>query len=535
LRVFPSLVLLVAVCAPLRGQSTEGMRLGEVFAPLHLVGGIEDDRLRTRQLLGSAGTEGYLIRSPSSLSRQLPGDPERLRWALVSPELRSVWNSTIPYSLNEGALWAGRGWSLQALLGIQAQWRIVSLTFAPQLIRVQNSDFLTIPSTRRTHSSLLPPWYVDHPSADLPVRPGNLPYRLFDLGQSTLSVEAGPAVVGGSTENQWWGPGIRNAIVMSNNAAGFPHLFVRTRQPVTTRIGQFEAKWLVGGLTESLYFDTIPDNDIRSLSAMVVTYRPPAEPGLTVGLARAVYRTVGGGSSVPARFHDVLTHWEAAPLAQAEQEDPAEQLLSLFGRWTFPESGFEAYLEWARVALPDSFRDLLTMPHHTQGYTIGLQWARPVHASAHVRVQAEMTYLEQSSTYRQRPTPLFYASGGVPQGYTHRGQVLGAAIGPGASSQWAGVDYEAAAWQLGLFGGRIRWDNDAYYRQWTGRSEVAHDVSVLGGIRGALEIPGLRVAAELTRMQRYNFLYQNLLHGFTGFGAVDPANTTLSLTVSPFR
>ena len=58
-----------------------------------------------------------------------------------------------------------------------------------------------------------------------------------------------------------------------------------------------------------------------------------------------------------------------------------------------------------------------------------------------LRLQAEHTYLEKSATSRDRPVGVYYTSRAVLQGYTHDGRVLGAAIGPGASSHWLAVDY----------------------------------------------------------------------------------------------
>lgn len=58
------------------------------------------------------------------------------------------------------------------------------------------------------------------------------------------------------------GSGIRNALVLSDRAAGFPHLFLRTAKPVDVGVGMFRARWILGGLTESLYFDEDPSNGI---------------------------------------------------------------------------------------------------------------------------------------------------------------------------------------------------------------------------------------------------------------------------------
>src|SRR5688572_32980018 len=105
--------------------------------------------------------------------------------------------------------------------------------------------------------------------------------------------------------------------------------------------------------------------------------------------------------------------------------------------------------------LPRNITELLTAAHHTGGWTFGFQWVQRKASESWLRLQSELTYLEQSRVFDDRPTPDFYSGQGSQQGYTQRGQVIGAAIGPGASSQWIAVDWLAPRWQLGGFGGRI--------------------------------------------------------------------------------
>src|SRR5690606_22671650 len=120
----------------------------------------------------------------------------------------------------------------------------------------------------------------------------------------------------------------------------------------------------------------------------------------------------------------------------------------------------------------------------------------------------------------------------IPQGYTQRGQVMGAAIGPGSSSQFLGADYLGERWQLGLFAGRIRWDNDAYYLTQE-PFPLDHDVSILGGLRGGARLGGAWIDLELTRAKRMNFLFQNDATVLGQAGTWDFDNHTLRLTVTP--
>jgi hypothetical protein len=536
------LLALLSIPRAARAQDTDSVPFAAAPAPPALVlpGDPYEDRQRLLQILGTRSTAGALLRMPSARIEPLERRAARLpRIQILPPRMRTVWNSRIPFSLNEGTMWAGHGMNLKLLAGGQAEWGPVSLVFAPELVYQENRDFQIFHYPGEDRSAFSSPWHLGHNPLDLPLRFGDRSFTTFWLGQSSLTVRAGPVAGGVATENQWWGPGLRNGIVLSSNAPGFPHAFLRTSRPVATRLGEFEGRWVVGTLTESLFFDTISRNDLRSISGAAVTFRPAVQPNLTVGVARTVISPSGELEVLPGRALDVFraSHPTAAANDTLPQPRAREQLYALFGRWIFPADGMEIYAEWARLRLPSSFRDLITAPNHTQGYTLGLQWVRPLRPTRLLRLQGEVTDLEMSATYRQRHVPTFYKSEVVAQGYTHRGQVLGAAIGPGASSQWLAADYLVPRWSAGVFGGRIRWENDTFYgttyegqpRNWHG-----HDVSLFAGLRSTFRTLGTDVSAEYTLAKRYNYLFQNPgTSPIPPEGTVDLWNHTLRISLVP--
>jgi hypothetical protein len=513
------------------------------YTALVRIGSPQDDSARVAQLTRDSSDAGYLLRSISlDLARRLPADGSFYLRA-IAPELRVVRNSAIPTSLNEGDLWAGRGIGGELLAGAHLAYGPVSLVVAPSLVYQQNEDFpLFQEPFASPDTSFSAPWYTGLTSADLPLRFGEDPSTRVTPGESSLTVSVGPASVGIASEHQWWGPGIRNALVLSSNAPGFPHLFLNTRRPLTSRFGTVEAKWIVGVLTESSHFDTIPGNDFRSLSGLVVTYSPPGEPNVALGVSRAVYGPQSGGGLRPGRLAEVLTRWDMRgdvrfPEADASPSDFREQVSSIFGRWTLPADGLEVYAEWARQRLPGSISELFEQPNFSQAYTVGLQGSRQVGAVDLLRAQVEFTDLEQTS--RTRSDGIFYGSPAVVQGYTNEGRVLGAAIGPGSSSQWLALDYLSPRWRVGVFGNRIRWANDQYYLHYNTHrnahlSYLGHDVSMLAGIRGGARLLGARWDVELSTEKRYNYLFQNRGQGWeTAEDAVDVRNYTVKIGVSP--
>ena len=466
-------------------------------ATLVLVGSPAEARKRVDQLLG-APLAGSSFRSPSSMTRPMPVSNGGPRIGLLLPTIRTSWNSELPYSLNDGALWAGRGLNAIVTAGVIAEHGRLRLTIAPELWSSQNlayalPDPALAPPVRAPRSAFASPFHGGEQSIDLPIRFGDVPERRLGAGQSSLVVDAGHVALGAATENQWWGPGIRNALLLSNNAGGFPHLFVRSARPVPTPLGMLEGRWIAGGLTESAFFDDDPGNDLRSIALLGVALQPRGTTGLVVGIARSAFGSAGSWGSALASFPRVFQGADDRGDPVPSDSAPgraADALTSLFARWVLPASRAEVYGEYGRTELPRSVRDFLEQPAHSQGYLLGLQWlSHPLGTRGRLRVQAEATYVEQSTSYRFRPLGSWYTSRTVVQGYTERGQPLGAAIGPGGSTQWMAVDHLAAKWEAGAYLTRVRWlaDVQNQMRSPANNDFCRHDVSLLPGLRGRRE------------------------------------------------
>ena len=528
------LTAVVAGVATLEAQPRTQVSDAAVMRPADsptILGGIADDQWRLAQLMGRADASGWMMRTPSTVVAS-PRRPSAtgLRWSPIGPALDVAWNSALPFSINDGSLWAGRGTNVLVTGGVGAQlWR-VRARFVPELTHAQNRGFFIEPSLTEGRKSFASPWHSGEWSADLPLRLGNEPVTTVGLGQSVVALDLDRVEIGASNEGQWWGPAIRNGIVLSNNAGGIPHLFLRTPRPLGTTLGDVELRWIAGVLTESIQFDDDPTNDQRALSGFVATMRPAAARDLTLGIARVVFAESDGSGDALAHGADVFTRWTRLGDSTASG-DGADQMLSLFGRWVLPASGAEFYGEWVRLEPPSSLRELIVAPQRSQGWTAGLQWARSLRAGL-FRVQAEATTLEQTPS---APGAIrsFYTSNAVRQGYTQRGQPLGAAIGPGGSSQWLAVDRLASRWSVGLQLGRIRWENDVYYTQPTGVAYFSHDVSTLVGVRGGATVFGYDLLLEATRGLRRNYLFQNIRGGFGADPTFDVPNTTVRVRLEP--
>lgn len=555
-----ALVLSLAAVRSSGAQSVPG-----AIQPLELPTSIASDWRRLRSLAGdTTALDGYLLRSPSStLFQSVRAGRRSVPWRrFVPPTFTAVVNSALPYSMNDGALWAGRGLSVRAVGGLAMARGRLRVLIAPEYDLTANAQFdfdrdlfkfhRPSPPEPRYGGGYANPWYSAPYSADLPWRFGSAPRGRLMPGQTGVWYNGGPVEAGITTENAWWGPGIENAIVLSDNAAGVPRLELRSGRPLHTRAGVFEWRWFVGALSESKYFDTDTTNNVRSLAAAAVTWRPAFQPTLTLGATRAVYGTVSGFGAVPFRWFDVFARTSGSspgrkgppsslPSAVDSSLYPGgrAQLFSLFGRWVFPEDGFETYGEFARQTFPRSLRDALTAPTYSAGYTFGAQWRRPAPLTANtLRAQFEMTSLEQAPPLSSRPIDVFYTSRRVVQGYTQQGQVLGAAIGPGASSQLVALDRVGPGSSLGFTLRRIRWNEDVRSTfNWPAYVAYCnHDVSILPGIRGGRAIGSGYVSGEMIVGTRFNVFFQNQSGCPTGGPSkIDMHNTMLTLSFSPFH
>ena len=458
----------------------------------------------------------------------------------VLPTLTLIRNAQLPSPGNDGALWAGRGTNVslsgggavaRTFGGIRAEAALL-----PEVTYAENKPFQILPGRSGDRSAFSSPWHLGASSADLPLRFGDQSIRSVGMGQSAVTLTAGRVAVGASTANEWWGPALRNTLVLSNNAAGIPRLFVRTARPLATSFGWFDARIFAGELTESPYFDRDATNNARSASGLLLTFRPAADSGLLFGVSRLVIAPLTSNIEALSHGVDVLTRWEPVR-APGEVENGAapqktDQIFSLFARWVLPRSGLEVFGEWARTELPRSLREYLEAPQSTQAYTLGVQWARPAGKGKRVRLQGEATYLEQTNIWPDRPTMDYYTGRAAVQGFTQRGQVLGAEIGPGSSSQFVAADLIARGWQFGGLLNRTRTENDALYRQFV-PTPGQHDVSFSAGLRGGARGPRGDVWGELVASRRLNYLFQNE----SGIGppvvAVDISNVSFTLRVAP--
>ena len=486
-----------------------------------MVGGELDEYLRLLELEGKAGGMPLVFGSFSS-GRYMTADSNHLwgaRYRLegqqtrpttvtvshIFPTIEFLYNSAYPRSANDGALWSGKGLSGTLTGGASATWGPVTATFYPTVYFSQNRDFVLAPITFNDRTEFAYPWSAN---IDWPQRFGSDAIKEFDLGQSGIRIDLGGFTAALSTENMLWGPAFRNPIIMGNSAPGFPHVDLGTGHPVSIGIGDLEVRAVWGELRESDYFDTNSGNDRRYITGLTLGFKPDFLPGLTIGGTRILYQKWPDGGLGAGEIFDVLGEFFREATIDAVGSvvnDSTDQTISLVVRWVLPRSGFEAYVEWARGDFSGNLRDFVIEPDHSRTYTFGFAKALPS-GDGVLRLRGESTTLGRSSTFLIRGSPSYYTHSIVTAGYTHRGQILGAAIGPGGQSQYLGIDRYTNTGRWGVFIQRVRFNDDYYFANFTDRG--VHDVELTLGASVLRFVRNFDLGATIELSRRLNWKFQ---------------------------
>lgn len=454
-----------------------------------------EDYYRRNQLLGKSDSSvSFMVRPvfPKSISDGLYTDPNgqltnksanqvygtqtgNTSVTLLPVSIQNQINSHHPYGWNDGAMIPAKG--LQTLIsgGIYAKYGVLSVQLKPEMVTATNSYF---ESFNNNHYDIIFARYYDfYNNIDLPVKFGTKSYTRFYWGQSSVRVNYKSLSFGASTENLWWGPGMRNSLLMSNSAPGFPHLTLNTTQPIKTAIGSFEGQLIAGRLVGSGFAPLYPDNisyfsvslykpkpDLwRYLSGAVLTWQPKWVPGLFLGYSQSaqLYGKDLNGIKDYLPFFSTIQSVNAQDISNNKRDTRN----SMFARWLWPEEHAEVYFEFGRNNYTGDLRQVLLQPEASRAYIFGLRkmMVTDKAKSEGVLISVEATQMQETSVDNILNGLGWYINKNIRQGYTYKGELLGAGIGPGANLQSLDVSWVRGLKRLGLQMERYAHNNDFYY------------------------------------------------------------------------
>jgi hypothetical protein len=354
--------------------------------------------------------------------------------SLLPINLSQKLNTDHPYGWNDGAMSYSKGYQMQVGAGIFASFGNLKVQLRPEFVKTASGQYETNESWGLVTNGLSK------------ILPGQSSVR-YDLGKVSLSA---------STQNLWWGPGIYNSMLMSNNAPGFFHYSFSTNRPLKTFLGNFQFQIVSATLKqdssqgfEHRYLKKLNiQNRDRAYNALSFTFQPVIMKNITFGLTRAFQNLAENNIAgfVP-KYLPVLGSFFGSAYNDTINRD---QILSFNTRWVFPKNHAEVYFEFGYNDAKDNFRDLMLDMSHSSGYLFGFKKLSYLNKLDYLDFGAEVIRMAQTPSYLMRNAGNFYEHGRMTEGYTHKNQILGAGSGFGNNMQTVNLSFNRGWNKYGL-------------------------------------------------------------------------------------
>jgi hypothetical protein len=425
--------------------------------------------------------------------------------------IQQNYNSKLPYGWNNSSMVPAKGYQAQLSFGAYASYGALSVQIKPEFVYASNDEFTGFPTDQ--YDIIWAQYYDSYYNVtDIPEHYGDEAYNKLSWGQSSIRLNFNKISVGLSNENLWWGPGVRSSLLMSNNAPGFKHITINTIRPIETGIGSFEGQVIAGKLENSgllppeinrvyegrtLYVPK--QDDWRYISGFVLSYHPKWVPGLFIGASRTsqMYHQDAGSIS---DFIPLLQPFDKKNLTKKDR------LSSLFLRWVWQETMTEIYGEYGHSGT-QNVKDILYQPDYLAAYLFGMKKLIPLKGGhdSYMQASIELTKLQQTTPPSAGG---WYTSSQVRQGYTNKGKVLGAGIGPGSNLQSIDISWYRGIKHIGLQFERYLHNNDFYYQAYTPATEFRKywvDLSATGAMDW--DYKNLLFSARISMIRSLNYQY----------------------------
>lgn len=374
---------------------------------------------------------------PQALSENgyLRGVPQGVFLKIYGPEWYNSFNTAAPYGQNDGALWQGKGYNTSLTAGARLEGYGLELTIKPQVSFSQNMEFELVGEGVYGNKYS----YFWKGNIDLPQRFGDKHFWTFDWGDTEVRYSWRTLTVGFGTQAIWLGPAWLNPMLGSNNAPTYPKFDIGLRRQrivipkVNWYLGDIEGRIWMGQLSESDYFDNNPENDYRQVTGFSVAYSPSFLPGFTIGATKIC---INDWRHKSIKYLNPFYSTNGSQTGDRIDED---QKMSFFVDWIFPKIGFEVYGE---IGKDDYSNHKTANPFHTVIYTVGFKQRIPFLEKYNIYFEllGEMNNFEMSQDFQLQWQYMgYYSHGGIAQGYTQKGQILGAGTGFFGRSEFLGL------------------------------------------------------------------------------------------------
>ncbi len=369
----------------------------------------------------------------------------------------------------------------------------------PEVAWHQNAD-VEIPGSRFADSREFGYRWA---SVDYPFRFGPESFALIGPGRSGIRLHAGQLSVGLDAEPVRWGPSRRYPLLLSGQHTSLPRLGLRTERPLDLGgLGTLDFSLFWARLTPSDWFNEL-DAENRVLGGLALAWSVGILPGLSLGIS-SLHHQDSDQFAASSAFD-----WLQSPTQDAAESSPGNGVGHVWLAWGNSDAGLDL---WVEVVKDDFNRDvthLLLEPGKGSGLTFGLR------QTVEHRTGSFFAHLEVARTRNTRPATtddvggrgILYTHSQVREGHTHRGQLLGAIVGPGGDGQFLEVGWNRAS-RTAVQIERLRFNTDAY-TEVLGEplGDEGYDVEMVGRLLHERTVGAFRARGELEIGTRHNRLF----------------------------
>jgi len=516
------------------------------------------DLQRLEQLKDSLGTDNksYIIRSSSLYWKDaIKADTDKKGgpvFKLLQAGYTFQTNTNLPIGYNDGSMIPALGVQQRVTIGAMMRYKNLTIQLQPEFVSAANTDPVPFQSDLTDKNYYARYYLFEANKISNFSRIGKTPYQALFAGQSSIRYNTGNISFGISTENLWWGPGIRNSLVLTNNAPGFTHFTINSMQPIHSKWGNWEFQFVIGNLANPTTEN--PDNDTmrtiwsdgiakksntgRAILGYIVSFNPKFAKNLFIGATGASYFF----TSPVATFPTVL-------ITDQENKAGPSRLGSLFVRYKMPKDNAEVWIEYGRSNRWAAPWNLIgdTIP---TGYSAGIRKLVPVGRSkgAYMAIGFEITQLQMPDTrlifnaanpFGIPKTNGWYTSAYNNQGYTNQAQVMGASIGPGSNSQTLFIQWIKGSKRIGFQFERVAHNNDfALYNYFNGivgqGTTNKYWVDVNWGLNAQWNYKQFLFSAFYTYTKSLNYRWVKIDGGFAGPSTSDRNNSQFAASIHYF-
>jgi len=343
-----------------------------------------------------------------------------------------------PYGWNDGAFSLSKGYQFLIAGGVYLQWHKLKIQLRPEFVKTASGNYENNYFWGKVTPSL----------------------KKLMPGQSSIRYDMGPLTAGISTENMWWGPGIYNSMLMSNNAPGFLHYTINTNRPINTFAGSFQFQLQAGflGKDSTQNYENIRlhpaiiNNGNRYYNSINFSYQPNFLKNVYFGLTRTFQNYTSLQSNNKNGFIYNYLPVFVAFFRNTYNDDTVQrdQVAAISARWVMPKENGEMYFEFGFNDGKYNFRDLMMDMAHSSGYVWGFKKLKLINETSYLNFNIEIARLAQTTSYINRNAGNWYEHGGIVEGYTNLNQIMGGVSGFGNNMQVFGVSYNKGWNKLGF-------------------------------------------------------------------------------------